>query len=631
MERRLVGIGLLCALATTALGIAIPVLVQRVIDHSIVARDHSQLALYLGLIAGCAGLRFATNSTRRAITSRIGIVIENRLRATLYDAYLTYPRAFYDRHATGQVLSRATNDLYPIRYFIGWGVVQVCSSVMMIIGVTIVLLSVNARLALYAGLTMPLIALLTWRFARLVTPLSRIVQQRKADLTEAADESIVGMEMVQAFGREAEVRERFRERAEGVRASSLREAGVEARYLPGLTFLPSMAIASVLFFGGRDVIDGNLTIGQFVLFNSLLLQLVWPLEALGWILNLAQRAIASASRAFAWLDAVQPLPEPRHPARLPEGGLDVRFEDVCFAYAGGSPVLCDLDLEITAGTIVAVCGETGSGKSTMLNLLSRFYDPDSGSVRVGGIELSALRKADLRTAVALVTQRPVLFSLPLRENLCAARPEATEEEMLAACEVAGVASFIDDLPDGYDTLIGERGVAPVSTVDPPDLSFGPTARHLTREWWVERRLVGIGLLCALATTALGIAIPVLVQRVIDNSIVAKDHSELALYLVLIAVCACLRFATNSTRRAITSRIGIVIENRLRAKLYDAYLTYPRAFYDRHATGQVLSRATNDLYPIRYFIGWGVVQVCSSVMMIIGVTIVLLSVNARLAL
>ncbi len=458
MERRLVGVGLLCALATTAFGIAIPVLVQRVIDDSIVAGDHSELALYLVLIVIGACLRFATNSARRAITSRIGIVIENRLRAKLYDAYLTYPRAFYDRHATGQVLSRATNDLYPIRYFIGWGVVQVCSSLMMIVGVTIVLLGVNARLPLYAGLTMPLIMLLTWRFARLVTPLSRIVQQRKADLTEAADESIVGMEMVQAFGREAEVKERFRERAEGVRASSLREAVVEARYLPGLTFLPSMAIASVLFFGGRDVIDGNLTIGEFVLFNSLLLQLVWPLEALGWILNLAQRAIASASRAFAWLDAVEPLPEAEQPAHLPEGGLDVRFEDTCFAYAGGSPVLCDLDLEIKAGSIVAICGETGSGKSTMLNLLSRFYDPDTGSVRVGGVEVSALRKTDLRTAVALVTQRPVLFSLPLRDNLCAARPEATEEEMIAACEVAGVTAFIDDLPDGYDTLIGERGV-----------------------------------------------------------------------------------------------------------------------------------------------------------------------------
>jgi ABC-type multidrug transport system fused ATPase/permease subunit len=457
-ERRLVAVGLVCALATTVLSIAIPVLVQRVIDNAIVAQDHTKLTLYLGLIVVCACLRFATNSTRRAITSRIGIVIENRLRSRLYDAYLTYPRAFYDQHATGQVLSRATNDLYPIRYFIGWGVVQVCMSAMMIVGVSIVLLSVNVRLALFAAVAMPLIALLTWRFARLVTPLSRVVQQRKADLTEAADESIVGMEMVQAFGREAEVRERFRERAEGVRSSALRVAGVEARYLPGLLFLPNMAIATVLIFGGRAAIAGDLTIGEFVLFNSLLLQLVWPLEALGWILNLAQRAIASAGRTFAWLDAVRPLPEPEHPETLPGGPLDVRFEDVCFAYAGGSPVLCDLDLAIAPGSVVAVCGETGSGKSTLLNLLSRFYDPDTGTVLVGGVGAAALRKSDLRSAVALVTQRPVLFSLPLRDNLCSARPDATEEEMLAACEVAGVADFIDDLPDGYDTLIGERGV-----------------------------------------------------------------------------------------------------------------------------------------------------------------------------
>jgi ABC-type multidrug transport system fused ATPase/permease subunit len=219
-----------------------------------------------------------------------------------------------------------------------------------------------------------------------------------------------------------------------------------------------MAIATVLIFGGRAAIAGDLTIGEFVLFNSLLLQLVWPLEALGWILNLAQRAIASAGRTFAWLDAVRPLPEPEHPETLPGGPLDVRFEDVCFAYAGGSPVLCDLDLAIAPGSVVAVCGETGSGKSTLLNLLSRFYDPDTGTVLVGGVGAAALRKSDLRSAVALVTQRPVLFSLPLRDNLCSARPDATEEEMLAACEVAGVADFIDDLPDGYDTLIGERGV-----------------------------------------------------------------------------------------------------------------------------------------------------------------------------
>jgi ABC-type multidrug transport system fused ATPase/permease subunit len=557
VERRLVGIGLICALATTALSISIPVLVQRVIDNSIVAKDHSELVLYVVLIAVCAALRFATNSTRRAITSRIGIVIENRLRATLYDAYLTYPRAFYDRHATGQVLSRATNDLYPIRYFIGWGVVQVVSSLMMIIGVSIVLISVNARLMLYAGLTMPLIALLTWRFARLVTPLSRLVQQRKADLTEAADESIVGMEMVQAFGREAEVRERFRERAEGVRSSQLREAGVEARYLPGLTFLPSMAIASVLFFGGRDVIDGNLTIGEFVLFNSLLLQLVWPLEALGWILNLAQRAIASASRAFAWLDAVRPLPEAEHPVQLPEGGLDVRFEDVCFAYAGGSPVLCDLDLSIAAGSIVAICGETGSGKSTMLNLLSRFYDPDSGSVRVGGVEASALLKSDLRTAVALVTQRPVLFSLPLRDNLCAARPDASEEEMLAACTVAGVADFIDDLPAGYDTLIGERGV---------NLSGG------------QRQRVALARALISSARVLVLDDPLsAVDTETEEHIVARLRPALAGRTVLLSSQ---RLSTVSLAdRAVVLEDGVIVEDAAPARLLTAGGTFERLFGD----------------------------------------------------
>ena len=263
------------------------------------------------------------------------------MRATLFDAYLTYPRAFYDRHATGQVLSRATNDLYPVRYFIGWGVVQIVPSAMMIIGVSIVLLIVNPLLALCAGLAMPLIAFLTWRFAHLVTPISRIVQQRKADLTEAADEAVVGIEMVQAFGREDDVRERFGERAEARarRRCCARPASRRATCRASL-FLPSLAIASVLCFGGHHVIDGNLTIGQFVLFNSLLLQLVWPLEALGWILNLAQRAIASASRAFAWLDAIAAAARGRAAgARCPTGGLDVRFEDVGFAYAGGSPVL----------------------------------------------------------------------------------------------------------------------------------------------------------------------------------------------------------------------------------------------------------------------------------------------------
>jgi ABC-type multidrug transport system fused ATPase/permease subunit len=194
------------------------------------------------------------------------------------------------------------------------------------------------------------------------------------------------------------------------------------------------------------------------LFETLLLQLVWPLEALGWITNLAQRALASAGRSFAWLEGIAPLPEPASPLHLPAGPLDVRFEAVHFAYGGEDDVLRGVNLEVGAGEIVAVCGPTGSGKTSLLNLLPRFYDPTGGHVRVGGVDTRDTTIAELRRDVALVTQRPVLFSVTLRENLLSGREDATWDEVLAACEAAGVDAFAEELPNGYDTLIGERGV-----------------------------------------------------------------------------------------------------------------------------------------------------------------------------
>ena len=454
---RLGVVGLCFALCYTLISITIPVLTQRAIDHAIV-RHSQRLWPYVLAIVALSAVRFLINFMRRYATARIGIRIEARMRELLYTAYLRYPRAFYDRHATGQVLSRATNDLYPIRYFIGWGLVQGIQSVMMIIGAGIVLVLVNPRLALYTAVAMPPITVLALHFARRVSPLSREVQARKGDVTESADEAVVGIEMVQAFGREDDVRGRFGDRAEAVRDTVIRQAGVEARHLPGLYYLPALSIAAVVFFGGKQVIHGDLSIGQFVLFETLLLQLVWPLEALGWIMNLAQRALASAGRSFAWLEGIEPLPEPRQPRHLPAGRLDVRFEAVGFAYGGETEVLRSLDLEIEAGEIVALCGPTGSGKTSLLNLLPRFYDPTGGRVLVGGVDTRDLPIAELRSAVALVTQRPVLFSVPLRDNLTAGRDDADWDEVLAACAAAGVDAFAEELPHGYDTLIGERGV-----------------------------------------------------------------------------------------------------------------------------------------------------------------------------
>jgi ABC-type multidrug transport system fused ATPase/permease subunit len=457
-ERRLVVIGLSCALAYTTLTLSISVLMQRAIDHAIVPRHPSALWPYVLGIFGFALARFWINFTRRFATARIGVRLEARLREMLYEGYLGFPRAFYDLHSTGQVVSRATNDLFPIRYFIGWGVVQGFQSAMMIAGGVMVLALVDLRLTLYSAVATPLIGFVAWRFAHLVMPISRLVQAAKGDVTEAANEAVVGIEMVQAFGREDDVRDRFGGKAASVRNIVVRQAGVEAKHLPALFYLPTLSIATVVFFGGRDVIDGNLTIGQFVLFNTILLQLTWPLEALGWILNLAQRAIASAGRTYAWLELVQRLPEAEHPRALPEGGLAVAFEDVRFAYPGEEDVLIGVDLALAPGEIVAVCGGTGAGKSTLLDLLPRFYDPTAGRVLLGGVDLRDVALAELRSAVAVITQRPILFSATLKANLLAGRSDADWKEVEAACEAAGVADFVPDLPDGYDTLIGERGV-----------------------------------------------------------------------------------------------------------------------------------------------------------------------------
>jgi ATP-binding cassette subfamily B protein len=454
---RLTAIALLYALAYSCLSLAIPLLVARAIDGSIVG-DVRPLWPQLIAIVVLAAVRSGVNFLRRYATARVGVGVEARMRELLYAAYLRYPRAFYDVHPTGQVVSRATNDLYPIRYFIGWGMVAGAQAVMMVIGAGVVLGLTNPGLALLSALPLPFIALVAWRFAHRVTPISREVQRRKGDVTESADEAVVGIEMVQAFGREGDVQDRFAERAGGLRDEILRQAQVESHHLPGLFYLPSVSVAIVLFFGGRAVIEGSLTYGEFALFIQLLLQLVWPLESMGWIINLGQRALASAGRSFAWLDRVPTLPEPDRPEALPAGRAGVSLCGVSFAYPGGEPVLRGVDLEVVAGEVLAVCGGTGAGKSTLLGLVPRFYDPTEGSVAIAGRDLRSLAIADVHAATALVTQRPVLFSDTLRENLLAGRADTPWEEAEQACEIAGVTSFLPELPDGWDTVIGERGI-----------------------------------------------------------------------------------------------------------------------------------------------------------------------------
>ncbi len=558
---RLAALGLVYALLYSALSLAIPLLVARAIDGSILGDDRP-LAPQLAIIGGLALVRAGVNFLRRYATARVGVGVEARMRELLYEAYLRFPRAFYDVHPTGQVVSRATNDLYPIRYFIGWGMVQGAQSVMMVTGAGVVLLLTDPGLALWSALPLPAIAVVAWRFAHRVTPISRAVQARKGDVTEAADEAVVGIEMVQAFGREDDVQRRFEERADAVRTEVLRQARVESQHLPGLFYLPSLSVAVVLYLGGKAVIAGTLTYGEFALFIQLLLQRVWPLESMGWILNLGQRALASAGRSFAWLDRVPCLPEPEapRPLRAPVG---VELRDVHFAYPGAEAVLRGVDLSVEPGEVLAVCGATGEGKSTLLGLLPRFYDPTAGAVLLGGTDLRELAIADARSAVGLVTQRPILFSETLRENLLAGRPDAPWEEVERACAIAGVTLFLDDLPDGWDTLIGERGVnlsggqrqrvalarallrdAPVLVLDDP-LSAVDTTTELAIIPRLREAVSGKAVLVAtqrLSTLALADRVAVLADgRIVEQGtqadLLALDGTFVALFGEDVAVAA----------------------------------------------------------------------------------------------
>jgi ABC-type multidrug transport system fused ATPase/permease subunit len=454
----LVGLGY--ALVYCVLSLVIPLLIAVTIDHSII--DHRYpLAPLLGAIGVLAVVRAWVNVRRRYATSRVGIEIEARMRELLYEAYLRYPRAFFDRQPTGQVLSRATNDLYPVRYFVGWGVVQAVQSSMLIVGTGVLLAVTNWQLALWSALPMPLIAVVAWRFGHRVAPVSRAVQARKGDLTDAANESVVGIEMVQAFGRGQVVRDRFADRSAAIRTEMLRQARLESIYLPPIFYLPSLSVALVLLLGGREVIHGTMSYGELALFIQLLLQLVWPLESIGLILDLSQRALAAAGRTFAWLDRIPLLPEPPT-KQWRQSSSDrpsvVRFDEVHFGYPDGLEVLRGVRLCVEPGEVVAVCGRTGAGKSTLLSLVPRLYDPSRGRVTLAGVDLRAMRLEEVRTAVAVVTQRALLFTETLRENLVAGRPDASDLEIELACRRAGVSAFLDLLPDGLESVIGERGV-----------------------------------------------------------------------------------------------------------------------------------------------------------------------------
>jgi ABC-type multidrug transport system fused ATPase/permease subunit len=487
---RRVAVGFALGIAMLAITSVIPLITKTIIDQGLTGRVPGVLARETALLLGLAVVRWAVSGLRRNLSGRVGTDVEFDLRNRLARHLLALEPAYHDRAPTGQLLARATSDVRSLRYFISWGLVFMVLNVITFVIAATQMWLLSPRLCLVVLALSPPLVYGAVRFNRRLHRVYWQVQQEVGELTTVVEEATAGVRVVKAFGREDQQARRLEVEASSILDQNLEAARIRAFYVPLLAILPQLCLAAILWYGGRLVIDGQITLGALVAFNSYLLLLAWPLQGLGMLFGFAQRAAASAERVFEVLDqppaiadrpGATPLPNPAEGSGEPQGGAPVdragsgalqggapvdrghrgariRFEHVGFGYGeGGRPALAGIDLDIEPGSRVAVVGGTGSGKSTLLGLVPRLYAPSRGRVLVDGHDVADLTLDSLRAAVGIVHQEPVLFSASLRDNVAFGRPQATDTEVLDALAVAAALEVVQALPEGLDTVVGEQG------------------------------------------------------------------------------------------------------------------------------------------------------------------------------
>jgi ATP-binding cassette subfamily B protein len=446
------------ALGALAMTVLIPYLTGRAIDG---IRSHHRHALTTWAIAiGVAGLaRLGLSVSRRLVAGRVSLGVELDLRNRLYEQLQRLELSFFDRQQTGQLMSRATVDLQSVRFFLGYGLIFIGQSALSILLAAAAMFALQPGLAAIALAPVPFVVVIAWRYGRRSRPALQEAQQRIAELTAEAEENISGVRVVKAFAQEGRQLQRFRHSVGRVFGQQMYATRIQAKYGPLISFLPNIGLALILFVGGRQVIDGSLTLGQFTAFYAYLLMLISPMRTLGYMLSASQRATASGARIFQILDRAPRMTEPEGAPPLPPGHGRVSLNGVGLTFDGATrPALTGIDLEVEPGQTVALVGSMGAGKTALVSLLPRLYDATEGSVQIDGADVRSVELASLRQAVAVVTDDPFLFSATVHENIAYARPDATREEVERAARAAQADSFIQSLPEGYDTLVGERGL-----------------------------------------------------------------------------------------------------------------------------------------------------------------------------
>ncbi|MFQ6077134.1 MAG: ABC transporter ATP-binding protein, partial [Candidatus Bathyarchaeia archaeon] len=447
-----------CMVIATSLNLVVPMFVREIVDQVLLEGRHDRLMVLSLAIVGVTALRGVVSFAQRYAGEYVGQRVAFDLRNSLFASLQEKSFSFFDRARTGQLMSRATNDVDTVRMFLSFGMQALVGSLLTVGGILAIVVSMDVRLTLLSLLTFPLLFAFTFRFARRIRPLFDQSREVLGAMNSVLQENIVGTRVVRLFAREA-----FEEGKFADKNRRYLELGIEASRLRS-TFIPLMILTLnlgtiiVYWYGGRGVIAGGLSLGSLIAFNGYMTMLVMPVRFMGFLVAFLQNAMAGVGRVFEIIDTRSEVREKPEAVELPPVKGEVRFVDVHFGYGEDKPILRGLNLTAKPMETIALVGATGSGKSTVINLIPRFYDIDSGRVMIDGHDVRDVTLKSLRGQIGIVAQETFLFQATIRENISYGRPGASMEEVVQAAGMAQAHDFITNLPDGYETVVGERGV-----------------------------------------------------------------------------------------------------------------------------------------------------------------------------
>ncbi|MPW38699.1 ATP-binding cassette domain-containing protein [Thermococcus sp. 101 C5] len=451
-------IGLVLVLFMSYTNGIIPVLIREAIDKGVTTGEYRVAIRYALLVLLVAILNGAFSFSGRYLLVKAAQHAVYHLRMDAFRAIQRHRMEFFDKTYSGQLISRITNDTERITRFLSFRVRMFVYSVFLIIVSLYYMVRMNRTLTGVALLTIALVVALNTTYAKKVRPIYDEVRHQTGVIASVSTGSIAGVKTIKALSAEEEIQEKFQKENEKLYELNVKATKITALYGNAPFLVMGMAMSVMLYYGGKAIMSQNLTVGELTAFLTYMLTMTWPLRALGFTIGDIQRSLAAASRLFEVIDSAPEHIDPPDAVELTKPRGEIEFRDVYLTYHTGKTVLKGLNLKIQPGEKVLVTGPPGSGKSTLMKLIARFYEPEKGEVLIDGVDVRKIKTSCLRKIVAYVPQEPFIFNRSIRENIALAKPDASLEEIIRAAKIAKIHDFISSLPDGYDTVVGEKGV-----------------------------------------------------------------------------------------------------------------------------------------------------------------------------